>query len=86
MFNVGDKGIFIAISVLTLLWTVTLILLAVGHLNQYSGKKFLLVVLLTLVGVIIIWAVVLLFFALASQVVLSLKEFARELRFVLKEI
>lgn len=86
LFNVGDKGIFIAISVLTLLWTVTLILLAVGHLNQYSGKKFLLVVLLTLVGVIIIWAVVLLFFALASQVVLSLKEFARELRFVLKEI
>ena len=85
MFDVGDKGIFVAISTLALLWTVALILLAVANLNQYSGKKFLIVILLTIVGILIIWAVVLLFFALASQVVMSVKEFVKELGFVLKE-
>lgn len=85
MFDVGDKGIFTAISMLALLWTVALILLAVANLNQYSGKKFLIVILLTIVGILIIWAVVLLFFALASQVVMSVKEFLKELGFVLKE-
>lgn len=85
MFNVSDKGIYVGLSVLTLAWTVALILLAVGNLNQYSGKKFVLVVLLTIVGILIIWAVVLLFFALASQVVMSVNEFVKEFGFVLRE-
>ena len=85
MFNVSDKAIFTSLSLFTLLWTVVLIILAVSQLNQYSGKKLLLVLLLTLVGIVLIWAVVLLFFALASQVVLSVKEFFKELGFVLRE-
>ena len=85
MFNVDDTEIFTLITTAILAWVIILILVCIECLNQYSFKKFLLITFLTVVGVLIIWAIVLLFFALASQVIMSSKELFKELKFALRE-
>lgn len=83
LFSVTDKGLYSSLSIAVVVWIIILIFIGVKRLNDLSIKSFLLVLLLTFAGMVLILAIFLLVFALISQVVLFVDEFSKELKYLI---
>ena len=67
-------GLFSTLEVIILGWVVLLMILALKEMNGYSMGKTVLMILLTLFTMVMIWAMVILLFTIASQFVSMIKE------------
>lgn len=67
-------GLFATLEVIILGWVVLLMILALKEMNGYSMGKTVLMILLTLFTMVMIWAMVILLFTIASQFVSMIKE------------
>ena len=67
-------GLFASLEVIILGWVVLLMILALKEMNGYSMGKTVLMIFLSLFTMIMIWAMVILLFTIASQFVGMIKE------------
>lgn len=70
----NQLGLYTTLEFIILGWVVLLMILALKEMNGYSGGKTVLVILLTLFTMVMIWAVVILLYTIASQFVTMIKE------------
>ena len=70
----SQAGLFVTLEAITLAWVVLLMILALKEMNGYSMGKTVLMIVLTLFTMIMIWAMVILLFTIASQFVGMVKE------------
>lgn len=70
----GQMGLYGTIEVGILAWVVLLMILALKEMNGYTVGKTALMIALSLFTMVMIWAVVILLFTIASQFVTMLKE------------
>lgn len=70
----SQLGLFAALEVIILGWVVLLMILALKEMNGYSMGKTVLMILLTLFTMVMIWAMVILLFTIASQFVGMVRE------------
>lgn len=67
-------GLFTSMEVIILGWVVVLMIMALKEMNGYSVGKTVLMILLSLFTMVMIWAMVILLFTIASQFVGMIKE------------
>lgn len=70
----SQLGLFAALEVIILGWVVLLMILALKEMNGYSMGKTVLMILLTLFTMVMIWAMLILLFTIASQFVGMVRE------------
>jgi len=75
----SEQGSYQFIKFLTLFWVVLLLLMALKRLNDYSLSKAIGVALLSVIAVIIMWAVCLLMFSLTVQLIFFFTGFGGEI-------
>ena len=77
----SQSGLFFTLETITLAWVVLLMILALKEMNGYSVGKTVLMILLTLFTMLMIWAMVILLFTIASQFVGMIKEMFYEVMY-----
>lgn len=70
----SQVGLFASLEVITLGWVVLLMILALKEMNGYTVGKTVLMILLTLFTMVMIWAMIILLFTIASQFVSMIRE------------
>ena len=70
----SQTGLFATLEVVILGWVVLLMILALKEMNGYSMGKTVLMILLTLFTMVMIWAMLILLFTIASQFVGMVRE------------
>lgn len=73
-----EAGIYTGLQTLVMIWVGILLFLTLKKLNDYSFFKTVGVALLSILAMAIIWAVLILIFALISQLVYYLRDFLQE--------
>jgi hypothetical protein len=79
----GEIGLYNSLSLIIWLWVALLIFIQLKVLNDYSFKKSIGVVLLTVFAFITFWGTVGLVFALTNHVIQFINEVAVEIRYLL---
>ena len=74
LMDISQLGVYTAAEIIILGWVVALMILALKEMNGYSGGKTVLVIALSLFTMVMIWAVVILLYTIASQFVTMLRE------------
>jgi len=75
-----ESGIYKGLQSIVFIWTVILLFLTLKRLNDYSFFKTLGVAVLSLIVMVVIWAVLILIFALFSQLVFYIRDLFIEIR------
>lgn len=70
----GQLGLYASMEVIILGWVVMLMILALKEMNGYTVGKTVLMICLSLFTMVMIWAMVILLFTIASQFVSMIKE------------
>lgn len=70
----GQMGLYASMEVIILGWVVMLMILALKEMNGYTVGKTVLMICLSLFTMVMIWAMVILLFTIASQFVGMIKE------------
>lgn len=70
----GQMGLYASMEVIILGWVVMLMILALKEMNGYTMGKTVLMICLSLFTMVMIWAMVILLFTIASQFVGMIKE------------
>lgn len=70
----SQMGLYATLEIIILGWVVLLMILALKEMNGYSIGKTVLMILLTLFTMVMIWAMVILLYTIASQFMTMLKE------------
>ncbi len=83
LISLTDSVIYDSMIRGVVLWCGFLFFLSVKVMNNYTVKKTILVVLLTLFGMALIWSIALIIFALASQFMLFLSGVYKEARYAI---
>lgn len=78
--SLQEIGIYNAISGAGIIWMVILLFASLMVLNDYSFSKALGITLLSIIGVIILWAVLILLFSLTVQMFLLLSNLLKEIQ------
>lgn len=78
VFTGQEADVYRGLCLLMFAWTAVLLILTVQRLNDYSFAKTVLVLFISAVALLVLWAVLLLIFALVAQVVYFLGELWRE--------
>ncbi len=78
--SLQEAGIFNAIKSVALIWMAVLLLVSLMVLNDYSISKMLGIALLSLIAVIILWAVLVLLFSLTVQLFSLVFNLIREIQ------
>lgn len=76
----GEADIYTGLKMAVLVWQLLLIFLTLKILNDISLRKALLYSLFSLIGMLVVWGLVLLVFALTSQVGYFVSELLQEIR------
>lgn len=74
LMDIGQAGLYGTLEAGILIWVVGLMILALKEMNEYTIRKTLLVVLLTVFTMVVIWATLVLLFTICSQFVTMLRE------------
>lgn len=74
LMDISQLGVYTAAEIIILGWVVALMILALKEMNGYSGGKTVLVIALSLFTMVMIWAVVILLYTIASQFVTMIRE------------
>ena len=82
LVSYSGSGLFHAVQGLVIAWQVLLIFLSFKSLNDFSMRKALGVAFISILGIAVIWALLLLLFALTSQVFYFAGELMTEIRFL----
>ncbi len=70
----GQAGLYFAVTGGLLLWVAALMIIGIKEMNEYTIRKTLLVVLLTIFTMAVIWATAVLLFTISSQFVTMIRE------------
>lgn len=70
----GQAGLYYTLTGGQIAWVILLMIVGLKEMNEYSVKKTLLVVLLTLFTMAVIWATIVLLFTISSQFVTMIRE------------
>ena len=70
----GQAGLYYALTGGQIAWVILLMIVGLKEMNEYSVKKTVLVVLLTLFTMAVIWATIVLLFTISSQFVTMIRE------------
>ena len=70
----GQAAIYTVLTGGTLVWVVMLMIIGIKEMNDYTIRKTLVVVLLTVFTMAVIWATVVLLFTISSQFVTMIRE------------
>ena len=70
----GQAGLYFAVTGGLLLWVAALMIVGIKEMNEYTIRKTLLVVLLTIFTMAVIWATAVLLFTISSQFVTMIRE------------
>lgn len=81
IMSLEELGIFNFIRAVGLIWMIVLLLVSLMTLNDYSFSKAIGITVLSLVAIIILWAVLLLLYALTVQMVSLIYNVIKEIRF-----
>jgi hypothetical protein len=77
----GESSIYNFMLYFTYLWVVFLYLLKVKVLHDFELGKLILIVILTIIGMLIIWFIALLLTGLVNQVIMFVVDLVKEVRF-----
>ena len=75
----SQLGLFASLEILILGWVVLLMIVALKEMNGYSAGKTVLIILLSLFTMVMIWAMAVLLFTIASQFVDMIREMFYEI-------
>lgn len=81
VMSLEESGIFNFIRGVGLIWMIVLLFVSLMVLNDYSFSKTIGITVLSLVAIVILWAVLLLLYALTVQMVSLIYNFVKEIRF-----
>ncbi|MGN0970440.1 MAG: YIP1 family protein [Aristaeellaceae bacterium] len=70
----GQMGLYATLEVVVLAWVVLLMIMALKEMNGYTAGKTVLMILLTLFTMVMIWAMLILLYTIASQFVTMVRE------------
>ncbi|MBR3108473.1 MAG: hypothetical protein IKH30_15030 [Clostridia bacterium] len=70
----GQAGLYFALTGGQIVWVILLMIVGLKEMNEYSVKKTVLVVLLTVFTMAVIWATIVLLFTISSQFVTMIRE------------
>ena len=70
----GQAGLYYALTGGQIVWVILLMIVGLKEMNEYSVKKTVLVVLLTVFTMAVIWATIVLLFTISSQFVTMIRE------------
>ena len=76
----GEQGLFDVINAGILIWMILGLFVALLTMNDYRLRKALGVTIASLIGMLILWAVAILIYALSSQLVVFINSILVELR------
>lgn len=79
--SLEELGIFNFIKAVGLIWMIILLLVSLMTLNDYSFSKAVGITILSLIAIVILWAVLLLLYALTVQMVSLIYNLFKEIRF-----
>ncbi len=82
VLTVEESGLYYGIVFIMYLWIVLLMFIALIQMNNYSFVKGLTVALLSIIGIVLIWVVLILAFAFTFQIVLFIRELLQELQII----
>ena len=80
VLTTDEAGIYNGLLVITYIWMLILLFLALQRLNDYSVKKTVCVVFIAIIAMLIIWGVIILIFTLFAQVVGFIQDILREVK------
>ncbi len=81
VLEASQGGLYYGLSAAVYGWILLLMVINLKELNHYSGKKTLVIILLSLFTFAIIWATVALFFSISMQFITFVKEVLVEARY-----
>ncbi len=82
VLTLEEAGLYYGISVIMYIWIILLLFIALIQMNNYSFSKGLIVALLSVIGIVLIWIVLILAFAFTFQIVLFARELLQELQII----
>ena len=82
VLTLEEAGLYDGIVFLMNLWTIVLLLVALIQMNNYSFGKGVLVAVLSIIGIVLIWIVLILAFAFVFQIVMFVRELLQELQII----
>lgn len=82
VLTLEESGLYYGITVIMTLWTLILLFVALMQMNTYSFAKSVLVAVLSIIGIVLIWFVLLLAFAFTFQIVMFVREILQELQII----
>lgn len=80
ILEVGQESLYYSIETIMWIWIIWLLFYSLKEMNEYSVSKAVIIALLSVFTMIIVWATVVLFFAISAQFLNFIKEVFVEFR------
>ena len=81
ILSLEEQKLYSSIQFIMLAWIIILLFASVMFMNNYSFSKTVFISIISLIGILLIWAALLLVFTLAYQIVLFIGQLIQELEF-----
>lgn len=82
VLTLQEAGLYNGLVLIMNTWTILLLFAALLQMNNYSFGKTILVALLSVIGIVLIWIVLVLAFAFVFQIVMFIRELLQELQII----
>ncbi|MBQ8684339.1 MAG: YIP1 family protein [Clostridia bacterium] len=82
VLTLQESGLYNGIVFIMNAWTIVLLFAALMQMNNYSFGKTILVALLSVIGIVLVWIVLILAFAFVFQIVMFVRELLQELQII----
>lgn len=82
VLTLNEAGLYNGIAFIMNVWIAVLLFVALMQMNTYSFGKTIVVALLSVIGIVLVWIVLLLAFAFVFQIVMFVRELLQELQII----